>query len=62
VDGLLRAVADDLAAGVLTSSLTFDRIHHPCDGSADILWPTAVDRDAMKHRHTDRLSLHPGGF
>lgn len=61
-DDLLRAVADDLTAGVMITSLTFDRIHHPYDGGADILLPTAVDRDAVKHRHTDWLSLHPSGF
>ncbi|MGI5506319.1 DUF3885 domain-containing protein [Lentzea sp. CA-135723] len=35
---------------------------NPYDGGADILLPTAVDRDAVKRRHTDWLSLHPSGF
>lgn len=62
LDDLLRAVADDNAAGVMITSLAFDRIHHPYDGGADVLLPTTAERDALELRHTDWLSTHPSGF
>ncbi|MFF1615312.1 hypothetical protein ACFVYA_46890 [Amycolatopsis sp. NPDC058278] len=62
VDDLLRAAADYVTGGVMITSLAFDRVHHPYDGGADILLPTTGERDALKHRHTDWLSLHPSGF
>ncbi|MFI5611823.1 hypothetical protein [Amycolatopsis sp. NPDC051903] len=48
--------------GLMITSLSFDRIHHPYDGGADVLLPTIVDRDVVKHRHTDWLSSHPSGL
>ncbi|WP_217280591.1 DUF3885 domain-containing protein [Kibdelosporangium persicum] len=62
VDDLLRAVADDVTGNVMITSLSFDRVHHPYDGGADILLPTTGERDALKHRHTDWLSAHPLGL
>jgi hypothetical protein len=62
LDNLLRAVADDVAAGVMITSLSFDRIHHPYDGGADVLLSTTIERDAIRHRHTDWLSQHPLGL
>nr|WP_208720206.1 hypothetical protein [Amycolatopsis circi] len=62
VDGLLRAVADDLTANVMIASLSFDRVHHPYDGGADVLLPMAGERDRLKSRHVDWLSDHPLGF
>lgn len=62
LDDLLRAVADEAIVGVMITSLSFDRIHHPYDGGVDVLLPTIIERDAMKHRHTDWLSQHPLGF
>ncbi|WP_199841229.1 MULTISPECIES: hypothetical protein [Actinomycetes] len=61
-DDLLRAVADDVAANVMIASLSFDRIHHPYDGGADVLLPTTGERDRLKRRHADWLSDHPLGF
>lgn len=58
IDDLLRAVAEDATSGVMITSLSFDRIHHPYDGGADVLLPTTVERDAMKHRRLDWLSSH----
>ncbi|MEJ2856001.1 MULTISPECIES: DUF3885 domain-containing protein [unclassified Saccharothrix] len=62
LDDLLRAVAQDNASGVMITSLTFDRVHHPYDGGADILLPTTTERDALELRHTDWLSTHPSGL
>lgn len=62
VDDLLRAVADDVTAGVMITSPSFDRVHHPYDGGADVLLPTSADRDALERRHPDWLSDHPLGF
>ncbi|MGW4398465.1 DUF3885 domain-containing protein [Amycolatopsis nivea] len=62
VDRLLRTVADDGTANVMIASLSFDRVHHPYDGGADVLLPTTSERDELKHRHADWLSAHPSGF
>ncbi|GAA0614045.1 hypothetical protein GCM10010174_34620 [Kutzneria viridogrisea] len=62
IDDLLRAVADDAAHGVMITSPSFDRIHHPYDGGADVLLPTTDERDALKQRHTHWLSAHPGSL
>lgn len=61
-DALLRAVADDLTGGVMITSLSFDRIHHPYDGGAAVLLPTGAARDELKQRHADWLSADPNGF
>ena len=55
-------MADDATANVMTTSLLFDRVHHPYDGGADVLLPTTGERDALERRHTDWLSGHPLGF
>ncbi|WP_328617776.1 hypothetical protein OHS18_17580 [Amycolatopsis sp. NBC_00355] len=62
VDDLLRAAADEATVGVMITSLSFDRIHHPYDGGADLLLPTTSERDTIKHSHTDWLSDHPSGY
>ncbi|MFD0201407.1 MULTISPECIES: DUF3885 domain-containing protein [Saccharothrix] len=62
VDDLLRAVADDATGNAMITSLSFDRVHHPYDGGADVLLPTTGERDALKRRHTDWLSAHPLGL
>ncbi|WP_134663143.1 MULTISPECIES: hypothetical protein [unclassified Amycolatopsis] len=62
VDRLLRTVADDGTANVMIASLSFDRVHHPYDGGADILLPTTGERDELKRRHADWLSAHSSGF
>ncbi|WP_326564994.1 hypothetical protein VSH64_24425 [Amycolatopsis rhabdoformis] len=62
IDDTLRAVADDAAAGVMITSLSFDRIHAPYDGGADVLLPTTAERDALKQRYSEWLSRHPQGL
>lgn len=59
---VLHAVADDATSGVMITSLSFDRIHHPYDGGSDVLLATTIERDAMKHRHADWLSDYPLGY
>lgn len=62
IDDLLRAVADDVAVGLMITSLDFGRVHHPYDGGADVLLPTVAERDVLKARHADWLSDHPCGL
>lgn len=62
VDGLLRAAADEATVGVMVASLSFDRIHHPYDGGADVLLPTTSERETIKHSHADWLSEHLSGY
>lgn len=61
-DSLLGAVADDATAGVMVCDVSLERIHHPYDGGADVLLPTAAERDALMHRHASWLSSHPEGL
>ncbi|SDZ33859.1 hypothetical protein SAMN05421504_1133 [Amycolatopsis xylanica] len=62
IDDLLRAVADDETNRVMITSLSFDKIHHPYDGGADVLLPTTRERDATRHQHIDWLPGQPLGF
>ncbi|MEU5694350.1 hypothetical protein [Actinosynnema sp. NPDC020468] len=62
VDDLLRAAADDTAHDVMITSLSFDRVHHPYDGGADVLLPTTGERDTLRQNHADWLSHHPLGL
>jgi hypothetical protein len=45
----------------MITSLSFDHIHHPYDGGADVLLPTG-EPDVLKQRRTDWLSAHPTGL
>jgi hypothetical protein len=62
IDDLLRAVADYAVNTVMVASPSFDRIHHPYDGGADVLLPTSDERDALKRRYSDWLSSNPQGL
>jgi hypothetical protein len=62
VDDLLRAAAEEATVGVMITSLSFDRIHHPYDGGADLLLPTTSERETIKQSHTEWLSSHPFGY
>ncbi len=54
--------ADYAVNTVMITSPSFDRIHHPYDGGADVLLPTSDERDALERRHSDWLSSHPQGL
>ncbi len=61
VDSLLLAAADDQGRFVIGAP-DLDWLYCPYDGGADVLLPSAVERDALKSRHADWLSSHPGGL
>lgn len=62
IDGILREVADDALSGVLISDARLLRIHHPYDGGADVILTTPKERDEVRSRHANWLSLHPTGL
>jgi hypothetical protein len=62
LDSLLRAVADDEIDNVIIAPPDLRWLYHPYDGGADVIAPTADDRDGLKERHRDWLSAHPAGL
>ncbi|WP_271220352.1 DUF3885 domain-containing protein [Streptosporangium carneum] len=62
LDPLLRAVADDEISYAIIAPLDLRWLYHPYDGGADVIAPTAHERDVLKDRHTDWLSAHPAGL
>ncbi len=46
----------------MITNLSVDRIHAPYDGGADVLLPTTAERDTVKRRHIDWLSVHSHGY
>lgn len=61
VDSLLLAAADDQGRFVIGAP-GLEWLYCPYDGGADVLLPGAVERDALKARHSDWLSSHPDGL
>ncbi|TYB59911.1 hypothetical protein FXF51_32455 [Nonomuraea sp. PA05] len=62
LDPLLRGVADGEIFDVIIAPLDLRWLYHPYDGGADVIAPTAHDRDVLKHRYSDWLSTHPAGL
>lgn len=62
LDRFSRAVADDRIAYAIIAPLDLRWVYHPYDGGADVIAPTAHDRDVLKNRHADWLSAHPAGL
>jgi hypothetical protein len=62
LDDLLRAVADAEAFGVIIADEDLRWLYHPYDGGADVILPTTPERDRLKDRHRDWLSIHPTGL
>ncbi|MFE3455136.1 hypothetical protein ACFXJ8_40070 [Nonomuraea sp. NPDC059194] len=62
LDSLLRAVADDVMAGVLVTDLHMSRIYHPYDGGGDCILEDSEARDRLKAAHMQWLSSHPAGL
>ena len=62
LDQLLRRVADDVIANVLVADADLRWLYHPYDGGMDVVLPSSAERDALKDRHRDWLSAHPGGL
>lgn len=62
LDPLLRLVAEDRTRGVILAPADFRWLYHPYDGGADVLLGSPRERDALRARHDDWLSAHPGGL
>ncbi|WP_433368975.1 DUF3885 domain-containing protein [Actinoplanes sp. CA-142083] len=62
VDSLLRQVADDVIANVVVADAGLRWLCHPYDGGIDVILPSEGERDALRRRHLEWLSAHPGGL
>jgi hypothetical protein len=47
---------------VLITDAGLQRVYHPYDGGADVILTTNTERDQLRSRHTDWLSVHPSGL
>lgn len=61
IDSLLLAAADDQGRFVVGAP-DLEWLLCPYDGGVDVLLPSPVERDALRDRHADWLSSHPGGL
>ncbi|MFI6903948.1 hypothetical protein ACIBKY_21980 [Nonomuraea sp. NPDC050394] len=61
LDPLLRAVADDVIAGVLITDMRMSRIYHPYDGGADCILESTAERDRLEVSCEDWLPARPAG-
>ncbi len=61
IDALLLAAADDRCR-FLIGAPDLEWLYCPYDGGADVLLSSATERDAIRARHHDWLSSHPGGL
>ncbi|GAA0940810.1 DUF3885 domain-containing protein [Nonomuraea longicatena] len=62
LDPLLRAVADDVVAGVLVTDLQMSQVYHPYDGGADCVLESPGARNRLEAAHGEWLSSHPHGL
>lgn len=62
LDPLLRQVADDVIANVVLADTDLRWLYHPYDGGMDVMLSSTADRDALRERHRQWLSGHPGGL
>ena len=62
LDGLLRYVADDQARGVVITDTALRWLYHPYDGGADVILPSTSERDSLKVRHSEWLSVRTDGL
>ncbi|RYF56380.1 MAG: hypothetical protein EOO27_18540 [Comamonadaceae bacterium] len=61
LDTLLLAAAEDQDQFTIGAPY-LDWLYCPYDGGADVLLPSAAERDALMARHADWLSPHPDGL
>lgn len=62
LDPLLHEVADFETAGVIRVPRGgLGWLVHPYDGGVDVITVTHSERDALRSRHPDWFSRHPGG-
>lgn len=59
---LLRAVADDVQAGVFIADRSLEWLYHPYDGGADVYARDRVQRDQLRAEHAGWLSRHRHGM
>lgn len=62
LDPLLRAVARNEIAEVMLFTTSGNWIYHPYDGGADIILPSAAERDVLKQRYACWLSTGASGL
>ena len=62
LDRLLSATARWQTANVMIADGGLERMYHPYDGGADVLLVDSVERDALRDRHEDWLSVRSSGL
>ena len=62
LDRLLSATARWETANVMIGDGRLERMYIPYDGGADVLLADSVERDVLRDRHADWLSVHPSGM
>ena len=62
LDEILEAVADDQMSGVIIAPPDLRWLYHPYDGGADVILPSADQRDRLAAAHDDWRSAHPSGL
>lgn len=62
LDELLRAAADETVVVMFIGDTELRRLHCPYDGGADVILTTTAERDRLRERHSDWLSIHASGM
>lgn len=62
LDALLRHVADEVIANVVIADAGLRWLYHPYDGGMDVILPSTIERDALRCRYREWLSVHPSGL
>ncbi|MCH5672979.1 hypothetical protein MKW14_14275 [Streptomyces sp. CME 23] len=55
-------MADDVLNGVIITDSRLSRLHHPCDGGADVIATSPEERDRLRDNHRDWLPANPTGL
>lgn len=61
-DALLRAAADWEVADVIVGPEDLSWLYHPYDGGADVIAPSAAERDRLRTDFAEWLSPYPHGL
>ena len=62
LDHLFRMVANDEVGNIMIICPSKGVVFHPYDGGADIVLASTEQRDLLKEKHHEWLSVHPEGF
>jgi hypothetical protein len=49
-------------ANVLLADAGLRWLYHPYDGGMDVMLPSTAERDVLRDRYRDWLSVHPSGL